>query len=186
LCPVFAELTAGAWQVCKDWNTLANADGLWKTQCALRWRQKPGAHLDMVVHFRANLSHPQAVGTLSVAEMKTVLQKRRITERFFEKSDIQAAVARPHTDVVVERAMTSKWKASYAAAEADSRRTLLTLEEICANDWFVFFKYVCPPTTNALPNQKPPNPKAQWQLRQGIPVQVLHQLPVPQLGRQRV
>jgi len=135
-----ARSLARAARVCRFFRENADAEHLWRDLCCARWSDKK--FMTHEVFFRANLAHPAAIGALSVGELKLVLRKRHVPVDgvLREKSDLIDAMRRAHPDVAFPVPLPTKWKASYAAAELDSRRDVLTMEELTAYPWKLRFK----------------------------------------------
>ncbi|KAJ3344937.1 hypothetical protein HDU83_004590 [Entophlyctis luteolus] len=86
------------------------------------------------------------MGMLTVKEIKNLLTARKVDitgTGMFDKHDILNALATslpkhsPRQDGIVWR---SKWKASFIVAEWDSKRIILTKDELCNAEWNIRFR----------------------------------------------
>ncbi|KAJ3417263.1 hypothetical protein HDV05_005719 [Chytridiales sp. JEL 0842] len=119
----------------RTWNRLANDELNWKALCFLRWSTKQ--HIAKELHTRVDYS--SLIQRLTIKEMKGILQSRKVDTRgLMEKSEFQERIINtlpknsPDQTGIIWR---SKWKASFVVAELDSKRTILTKDELCSLRW---------------------------------------------------
>ncbi|KAJ3029358.1 UNVERIFIED_CONTAM: hypothetical protein HDU68_012424 [Siphonaria sp. JEL0065] len=121
--------------VSRTWNSLANDEIVWRDLCFLRWsRQK---HITNQLHPRVDYS--SLIATLTVKEIKAILTSRKVDfTGLFDKSELVAKLTSslpknsPNQEGIQWK---SKWKASFIIGELDSKRTILTKDELCGFDW---------------------------------------------------
>ena len=130
-----------ATQVCVAFRDNADVEYLWRDLCARRWRGKKLAVHE--VSHKANLSHPAAAAALTVSELKSILRLRHVQVAgvLREKGDLVAAVRKSCPEVAFRIPLPTKWKASYAAAELDSRRCEISMDELTSFPWKMYFKH---------------------------------------------
>ncbi|KAJ3261692.1 hypothetical protein HK103_004643 [Boothiomyces macroporosus] len=124
-------------EACQLWNNVANDNSfykkfwyIWSHNSNRRWKGKWRMALEL--HPRCNYS--RIIDTLSVKEIKSVLKKRLIPIKgLLEKSELKKALL--DSDPKDQIAYFPKWKASFVAAEKDSKRTAITKEELCTTEW---------------------------------------------------
>jgi len=123
---------------------MCEQDDVWLKRINAHWENKlnvtPGS-----IFPAANFSDA-ALATLSVKELKQVCAFMHISaSRFLDKTEFRNAIAAVRKTRSFKRAFGMprqlKFKASYVCAELDSRRTVITEDELCSIEWAFFFKH---------------------------------------------
>ncbi|KAI9335245.1 hypothetical protein BDR26DRAFT_865992 [Obelidium mucronatum] len=125
----------------RTWNSLANDEILWKNLCFLRWgRQK---HISLQLHPRVDYTSLKS--QLTVKEIKGILTIRKVDfAGLFDKSELITKLLTsipkhsPNQEGIQWR---SKWKASFIVGELDSKRIILTKDELCGINWSFRMKH---------------------------------------------
>ncbi|KAJ3321779.1 hypothetical protein HDV06_003928 [Boothiomyces sp. JEL0866] len=95
---------------------------------------------EILINIFSYLNLQEIVGCSEVCkEIKGILKKRLIPVKgMLEKSELKKALL--DSDPQDSIPYFPKWKASYIAAEKDSKRTTITKEELCTTEWSFKFK----------------------------------------------
>lgn len=144
--------------VCREWHRCSNDDELWARLHNLWLVERAQMHrlrrdqLFPRAHFT-----PEVSRTLSVKELKLIIAQRRLDSRaapLREKSELAGLVAHSSYPPLSARhyALASKWKASFAYAWADTKRLLMTVDDLLDVDWVFTF-----------------HERRQWQVRHRVP-----------------
>jgi hypothetical protein len=131
--------------VCREWYGQSNDDELWARLHNLWLVERAQMHrlradqLFARAHFTAEVSR-----TLSVKQLKLVIAQRRLGARaapLREKAELATLVATSSYPPLSARhyVLPSKWKASFAYAWADTKRVLMTVDDLVDIDWVFTF-----------------------------------------------
>lgn len=142
LTPLELCLAAG---VSPKFRVLSNGDNLWRAHCLRRWKGKQRMPDDL---FR---NGDYSLLDLTVSECKSLLERRDAScGHLCEKRELLHAVHSTNPRVIDGQPLPilGKWKTSYAYAEADSRRQIMTREEVSYFRWQLIYNGV--PSTRGL------------------------------------
>lgn len=94
-------------------------------------------NMRMQLFYRAN--YTLIANDLSVKELKLILAERRVNyQHLLEKQEFAELVIK--TTPKSTGPIHGRWKASYIAAELDSKRTTIEKHELCSKKWSFRFK----------------------------------------------
>lgn len=141
--------------VSTDWRRMSESSNLWQDACGRAWAGKQGMQPPPRLFPWTRFSGAVA-RTLTGAEMRAILAARRVrTDTFLERQEyidafgssgdgVASRARRPAAGVCRSDQSTPdlpKWKASYFAAQADSTRRAITMEELVGSTWTFVFKH---------------------------------------------
>ena len=145
LLKIFARLApkslVRAGLVCREWHAQSCDDELWAAlhNTVLVDRSKMHRLRKDTLFARAHYS-PDVCATLGVRELKAIIAQRRLQARaapLREKAELAALVAQSSYPPLSARhyVLPTKWKASFAHAWADTRRVLMSVDDLVEIDW---------------------------------------------------
>jgi hypothetical protein len=121
-------------QTWKLFYNIQDCTSIWKPLCMKLWKDRL---------IRKELFHygnyTGAVGQLAAKELKRVLALRGIdTLAMIEKQEFIDSLVKT-TPMEMPSLKCNKWKISYFSSLLDSKRTTITLQELCEREWFFKF-----------------------------------------------
>lgn len=125
--------------VCSKFKIVAaGSDRLWKKLCEKRWKGKRGMPLE--VSYRADYTELHQLLTMKEIKIKNILTKRGIYFKgLLERSEFVQLLLKT-TPTPYYGKWSPKWKAAYVIGEMDSKRTIITKDELCSSKWEFRFK----------------------------------------------
>eukprot|EP00732_Lithocolla_globosa_P005913 Lithocolla_globosa_v1_NODE_6462_length_1084_cov_3.353741.p1 type:complete len:231 gc:universal NODE_6462_length_1084_cov_3.353741:772-80(-) len=131
----------------KRFRQLSDNDSLWKRQCASKWNDKQ--HMPQPMKDDELFWRSPYLQKLTTKQCKQILSRRGYDfQHIVEKSELEQLVNSTCPMQNVCSTFKSVWKASYAYALVDSRRQMITLEEVPYFRWNLFYNGV--PSKNGL------------------------------------
>ncbi|KAK9765520.1 F-box and WD repeat domain containing 8 [Basidiobolus ranarum] len=115
--------------VSQQWRLLSNTETLWFNLCKETWKDKK---FSLKIQANADFSG-DCVHRLDPTEIEQILSSRELSQPFFFKNNgcpfelIQSTTPKQTKSL---GKFQSKWKSSYAFAQWDSQRAILTLDDI--------------------------------------------------------
>lgn len=140
------------------WKMTADSDSLWKPICLSHWKGKKlpmvangvGGYREDISTLRNGLDDP--IRSISTRELRKNLARKGIdTSKCIEKGELlclfrASSLEGPSNARELLKAESllwiknmSSWKFSYVFAERDSKRTVITRDELVENDWWMSF-----------------------------------------------
>lgn len=121
--------------VSSQFNAISSSNVLWKELARIHWKSKRIAF--QLFH---RLDYSPIIKDLSIKEMKKILSARKTKyNHLIEKNEFKELVLASTPLHSYKFNHYPKWKASYAAAQLDSKRTKITKDELCSRKWIFKF-----------------------------------------------